>query len=79
VRLRLFRNKPYEFPQYTIELIDERGRVVREISRLRPADADGALSVLLNPGDVERRQIQVAVCSANQGTTKSSLESMGCR
>jgi len=52
VRLRLFKNKPYEFPEYAIELIDQRGKVVREISRLRPASNDGALSVLLNSANL---------------------------
>lgn len=50
VRLRLFQNKPYEYPRYAIELADQRGQVVRTIAGLRPARADGALNVLLNRG-----------------------------
>jgi len=76
VRLRLFRNKPYEFPQYTIELIDERGRVVREISRLRPADADGALSVLLNRAMLSAGKYKLRLFG-QQGTTKKQLGEYG--
>ena len=47
--LRLFRNKPYEFSEYAIALVDQRGQVVRTISGLRPT-GDGALSLLLNRG-----------------------------
>lgn len=48
VKLRLFRNKPYEFPEYAIEFIDQRGAVVRKLSGLRPTGDEGALNVLLN-------------------------------
>jgi hypothetical protein len=47
-RLRLLISKPYEFPKYTIELFDPSGKMVREISGLRPTRDDGALSFLLN-------------------------------
>ena len=47
-RLRLLISKPYEFPQYTIEISDDRGRIVREITGLRPAGDDGALSFRVN-------------------------------
>jgi len=47
-RLRLIISKPYAFPQYTIGISDERGRTVREITGLRPAGDDGALSFRVN-------------------------------
>lgn len=46
-RLRLFISKPYEFPEYAIELVDQRGRIVSRASGLRPGD-DGALSLRVN-------------------------------
>ncbi|MEK6281812.1 MAG: zf-HC2 domain-containing protein [Acidobacteriota bacterium] len=46
--LRLFINKPYEFPEYAIELFDQRAEMVREISGLRPTGDDGALSFRLD-------------------------------
>ena len=47
-RLKLLISKPYEFPEYTIQLLDSSGRIVREISELRPSRSDGALSFLVN-------------------------------
>jgi hypothetical protein len=47
-RLRLLISKPYEFAQYTIEISDQRGRIVRQITGLRPTGDDGALSFLVN-------------------------------
>ena len=47
-RLRLLISKPYEFPEYAIELADESGRVVSKVSGLRPAGEDGALSFRVN-------------------------------
>lgn len=47
-RLRLLISKPYEFPEYTIELIDQTGKINRVISGLRPAGNDGALSFRIN-------------------------------
>lgn len=47
-KLRLLISKPYEFPEYAIELADESGRIVSKASRLRPAGDDGALSLRIN-------------------------------
>ena len=76
VKLRLFRNKPYEFPQYAIELIDERGQVVRQISGLRPAGDDGALSVLLNRATLSTGKYKLRLFG-QQGTTKKQMGEYG--
>lgn len=47
-RLRLLINKPYEFPEYAIELVNQEGRIVLQASGLRPAGDDGALSLRFN-------------------------------
>jgi len=76
VKLRLFRNKPYEFPEYAIEFIDQRGEVVREISKLRPAAGDGALSVLLNRGTFSTGKYKLRLFG-QQGNTKKQLGEYG--
>ena len=47
-RLRLLISKPYEFPEYAIELVDQGGRIVLKSSGLRPTGNDGALSLRVN-------------------------------
>lgn len=47
-RLRLLISKPYEFPEYAIEIADRNGRIVAKTSGLRPTGDDGALSLRLN-------------------------------
>jgi hypothetical protein len=47
-RLRLLISKPYEFPEYAIELVDESGRVVTKASGVRPGGNDGALGLRIN-------------------------------
>lgn len=47
-RLRLLISKPYEFPEYAIEVVAESGRVVTKASGVRASGDDGALGVRLN-------------------------------
>ena len=47
-RLRLLISKPYEFPEYAIELSDESGRTVLRVSGLKPTGNDAALSLQVN-------------------------------
>jgi hypothetical protein len=47
-RLKLLISKPYEFPQYAVELSDESGKVVLKTSGLRPTGDDGALSLRIS-------------------------------
>jgi hypothetical protein len=70
--LRLFRNKPYEFPEYAIELFDQRGELVREISGLRPTGDDGALSVLLNRAAFNAGKYKLRLFG-QRGQTKTQL------
>ncbi|MGH9930393.1 MAG: hypothetical protein ACREA9_14370 [Pyrinomonadaceae bacterium] len=50
VRLRLFRYKPSEFEHYTIELLDQREKLVWKTTGLKPSRGDGALSIRFNRG-----------------------------
>ena len=72
VLLRLLRNKPYEFPEYAIELLDQRGEIVREISRLQPTGDDGALSILLNRATLNAGKYRLRLFGL-RGTTKKQL------
>jgi hypothetical protein len=45
--LSLTRGKPYEFPEYSIELLDRQGKRVAERQRLRPVD-NGYLNFALS-------------------------------
>lgn len=57
-RLRLLISKPYEFPEYTVEFVDESGRVVMKTAGVRPGGDEGALSVQikrLNAGKYKLR------------------------
>ena len=47
-RLRLLISKPYEFPEYAVELADGNGKTVLKTSGLRPLGDDGALNVRVN-------------------------------
>jgi len=47
-RLRLLINKPYEFPEYAVELVSQDGRIVSQASGLRPTGNDSALSFRFN-------------------------------
>ncbi|MGH9971704.1 MAG: hypothetical protein ACREBG_28455 [Pyrinomonadaceae bacterium] len=76
VRLRLFRSKPYEFQQYTIELLDQRGEVVWETSGLRPARRDGALSVRVNRAKLSRGKYKLRL-SGLDGRTRKPLGEYG--
>lgn len=74
--LRLFRNKPYEFPEYAIELFDQRGELVREISGLRPTGDDGALSVLLHRATLNAGKYKLRLFG-QQGQAKKQLGEYG--
>ena len=63
VRLKLLRSKPYEFHEYAIELVDPQGRVVREISKVRPASNDGTLSILLNCSNLQTGKYRLRLFS----------------
>jgi hypothetical protein len=76
VLLRLLRNKPYEFSEYTIELFDQRGELVREISGLRPTGDDGALSVLLNRAMLSAGTYRLRLFG-QRGKTKKQLGDYG--
>lgn len=46
--LTLFKSKPYEFPAYALEIVDQRGQPVREFSGLRPVGDEGTLNLTLS-------------------------------
>jgi len=70
--LRLIINKPYEFPEYTVELFDARGELVRGISGLRPTGDDGALSVLVNRATLSAGKYKLRLYG-QRGKTKKQL------
>lgn len=74
--LRLFINKPHEFPEYAIELVDQRGELAREISGLRPTGDDGALSVLLNRATFNAGKYRLRLFG-KRGQTKKELGEYG--
>lgn len=76
VLLRLLRNKPYEFPEYAIELSNQGGELVREISGLRPTGDDGALSVLLNRSTLSAGTYRLRLFG-QRGKTKKQLGDYG--
>lgn len=76
VKLRLFRSKPYEFPEYALELIDQRDQVVRQISGLRPGRTDGALSLQLNRATFATGKYKLKLFG-KQGTTRQPLGEYG--
>jgi hypothetical protein len=76
VRLQLFQSKPYEFSMYGIELVNQSGEVVHQISGLRPAHADGALSVLLKRTAFATGKYNLRLFG-QQGVTKKQLGEFG--
>jgi hypothetical protein len=76
VRLRLLRSKPYEFSSYAIELTDERGKVVREISQMRPAASDGTLNMLLSRASLSTGKYKLRLFGL-EGKTKKLLGEYG--
>jgi hypothetical protein len=76
VLLRLLINKPYEFPEYAIELLDQSGEIVRELSGLRPTGDDGRLSVLLNRATLNAGKYRLRLFG-QRGTTKKQLGEYG--
>ncbi|MCU1266618.1 MAG: hypothetical protein JWM21_2936 [Acidobacteria bacterium] len=70
--LRLMIGKPYEFPEYSIEFVDEHGNMVREISGLRPTGDDGALSTLINRATFNAGKYKLRL-SGRRGKTRKQL------
>ncbi|MGH9873456.1 MAG: zf-HC2 domain-containing protein [Pyrinomonadaceae bacterium] len=76
VRLRLFRSKPYEFQQYTLELLDQSGARVWETSGVRPAPGDGALSVRLDRAKLSAGKYKLRLFG-REGQTNKPLGEYG--
>jgi hypothetical protein len=70
--LRLLMNKPYEFPEYAIELVDQHGEIVREFSGLRPTGDDGALSFRLDRATLSAAKYRLRLFG-QRGKTKKQL------
>lgn len=73
-RLRLLISKPYEFPEYAIELVDEGGRTVMRTSGLRPTGDDGALSLRINRAALSSGRYKLLLFG---GTEKKPLGEYG--
>lgn len=68
--LALLRSKPYEFPEYIIELIDPRGQKVQEIAGLRPVGDEGALTLMLKPAAFNAGKYRVRLFGQRGKTSK---------
>lgn len=57
--LTLLKSKPYEFPEYAIEIVDQRGRKVSELTGIRPVGDEGTLNLTLNRATFEASKYQL--------------------
>jgi hypothetical protein len=57
--LRLFKRNPYDFPEYVLEILNQRGQKVSELTGLRPVGEDGTLNLALNRTSFEAGKYQL--------------------
>ena len=69
--LRLTRNKPYEFPEYSIELLDRQGRIVAKRQGLRPVGI-GYLSFALSRSEAPSGKYSLLL-NGHRGKSKRGL------
>jgi hypothetical protein len=67
---------PNEFPEYVIEIFDQHGRRVREISGLRPVGMGKTLNLTLDRGSLKEGKHLLRL-SGRRGGTKKKLEEYG--
>lgn len=70
--LKLFKGKPYAFPEYAIEIVDQRGKKVTEITGLRPVGEDGTLNLTLNRAAFETGKYQLRLFG-QRGKAKQNI------
>lgn len=70
--LTLFKSKPYEFPEYAVEIIDQRGQKVRELTGLRPVGDEGTLNLTLNRAAFEAGKYQLRLFG-QRGKARQSI------
>jgi hypothetical protein len=64
---------PNEFPEYVVEIFDQHGQKVKEISRLRPVGAGKTLNLTLDRGSLKEGKYLLKL-SGRRGGTKKKLE-----
>jgi len=67
---------PNEFPEYVVEMFDQRGQRVKEISRLRPVGAGKTLNLTLDRESLMEGKYLLRL-SGRRGGTKKKLEEYG--
>ncbi len=72
VRVQLIKYKPYEFPKYAIEVLDERGGVVWERSGIEPKGAEGRLTLVVNRAKFRTGNYRLRLFG-QQGNTRQQL------
>jgi hypothetical protein len=75
-QVRLLINKPDAFSDYTVELLNQDGKVVRNISSLRPHGTDRALSFRLKRGTLSTGKYKLRLFG-QEGKTQKQLGEYG--
>lgn len=70
--LQLLKSNPYEFTEYAVEVLDQRGRKVQEISGVRPVGDAGALSLTLNRAALQAGKYRLRL-SGQRGQARRQL------
>ena len=64
---------PYEYPEYVVEIFDQHGQRVKEISRLRPVGAVKTLNLTLNRRSLKEGKHHLRL-SGRRGGIKKKIE-----
>lgn len=65
--LKLIKSRPYEFPEYVLEIVDQRGRKVSELTGLKPVGDGGTLNLTLNRAAFEAGKYQLRLYGQRGG------------
>src|ERR1700752_1266 len=71
-RVRLIVTKPYEYPRYSIELVDSSGKSVQKVSGVRPVGDEGALSFTVKRATLSDGKYRLRLYGV-QGNTQKQL------
>lgn len=70
--VQLLISKPYEYPEFVVEILDQSGQVVREVQRLRPTGDAGALSFRLDRATLKSGKYKLRLLG-QRGREKTTL------
>jgi hypothetical protein len=65
---------PYEFPEYVVEIFDQHGQRVKEISGLRPVGMGKTLNLTLHRGSLKEGKYLIKLSGRRGGTNKKLEE-----